>query len=58
MIVFAARLMGTLFGRQIVLSVHKKNSYGELARRLIQSKYSYQTKIQKKKISVIGTLTN
>ena len=24
MIVFAARLMGTLFGRQIVLSVHKK----------------------------------
>ena len=28
MIVFAARLMGTLFGRQIVLSVHKLHKKG------------------------------
>ena len=33
MIVLAARLMGTLFGPQIVLSMHKKIGQGGLARR-------------------------
>ena len=34
MIVFAMRLMRTLFCRQIALSIDKKNGQGELAREL------------------------
>ena len=32
MIVLAARLNGTLFGREIALSMHKKNGHGDLAK--------------------------
>ena len=35
MIFLAALLMGTVFGRQMVLSMRKKNGQGELARRKV-----------------------
>ena len=60
MIVLAARLMATFFGRQIVLSMHK-NGQGELARRLNRLFLILNTainqKVQKKKIRVVGTLS-
>ena len=60
MIVLAARLMGTLFGRQIVLSMHQKN-WPRRTRQALKSiisnyEYSYQPKRSKTKFRVIGTL--
>ena len=48
MIVLAARLMETLFGRQIVLLMHKKNGQGELARRWNRLFLIFNTAISQK----------
>ena len=54
MTVFAARLMRTLFCRQIALSIHKKDGQGEFPRRLNRLFLGLNIAINRR---VMGTLS-